>query len=260
MSHAYPPRPRDHAATVTTPLTLTRRLPVKAHFSPAAPTVTCRIRIVLADDHALVRDGLRRVLISQEDLAVVGEASNGLDALKLVEALQPDVLLLDQSMKGMSGLAVIQELHARQSSVKTILLSGAVDRADAVSSIRFGARGVVLKEVETELLFKSIRRVQAGELWIERDLIKEFVTMLAAAPAAAVPAPPAPIPTDFALTSREFEVVRLVANGETNKAIAEQLGVGQDTVKHHLTSIFNKTGASNRVELTVFALHHRLLA
>jgi two-component system nitrate/nitrite response regulator NarL len=176
-----------------------------------------------------------------------------------VDRLKPHILLLDQSMPGMSGLAVIEDLRARQSPVKTILLSGAVDRADAIRSIRLGARGIVLKEVETELLFKSIRRVHAGEIWIERDLIKDVVGAPAApAPAAATPAAP-PLRADFGLTSREVDVLRLVANGETNKAIAQQLAVGQDTVKHHVTSIFNKTGASNRVELTVFALHHRIL-
>jgi two-component system nitrate/nitrite response regulator NarL len=255
MSHASQPHQDQHAnLAATAALTLTRRLPLKANFSAAVS----RIRIVLADDHALVRDGLRRLLASQDDLIVVGEASNGIDALQLVHDVKPDILLLDQCMPELSGLEVIQELRARQSAVKTILLTAAVERADAISSIRLGARGIVLKEVETELLFKSIRRVHAGEIWIERDLIKDVVGAPAAPAAPAVTAGPPPR-ADFGLTVREVDVLRLVANGETNKAIAQQLVVGQDTVKHHLTSIFNKTGASNRVELTVFALHHRIL-
>ena len=214
------------------------------------------IRILIADDHPLVRDGLQTLLATQSDFIVVGTASDGTEALRLAAALAPDVLLLDLSMPGLSGLDVMREMKKADGAIgcRTILLTAAFNRSDITRALQHGARGVVLKNAPMDLLYKSIRKVHEGELWVDRETMGAVVDTLVASDGQPPPA------SRFGLTPRERDVLRLVVEGDSNKSIAQRLAVGEDTVKHHLTSIFDKTGVSNRLELAVFALHHELVS
>ena len=215
-----------------------------------------RIRLLIADDHTIVRDGIRKLLETQPDFAVVAEAADGIEALRRVGDTKPDVLLLDLLMPRMSGMEVIAELERIRSSVRTILLVGAIDRVEKLKALQLGVRGVVLKESATELLYKAIRCVMAGQYWVGRDMVSDLVQTLGQLSNAA--APPGGN-NKFGITRREIDVLALVVAGYTNKDIAGKYRLSEDTVKHHLTNIFDKTGASNRLELALFAIHHQLV-
>jgi DNA-binding NarL/FixJ family response regulator len=139
-----------------------------------------------------------------------------------------------------------------------LIVTAALSRTELVKGLQLGARGAVLKDTPSPLLFKSIRRVRAGEFWIGRDMVGDLVQALAAAEKSARIQPAPTTPRAFALTARELEIVSGVAAGYTNRQMAEKFGVAEDTIKHHLTSIFDKTGVSSRLELALFAIHHRL--
>ena len=213
------------------------------------------IRIVIADDHPLVRDGLRRLLELQPGFTVVGEAPDGFVAVQLTKDLNPDVLLLDLAMPRMNGLDVLKELANTATQVKTVLLTGAIEREETVEVLRLGARGVVLKESPTELLYKCIRAVMKGEYWVGRDRVGDLMESLRriehvpareAAPASR-------------LTPRELQVIAAIIEGATNKDIGKKFGLSEQTVKNHLSNIFDKLGVSNRLELALYTVHHRLL-
>jgi len=212
------------------------------------------IRILIADDHAIFRKGLRSLLCAEPGLAVVGEAESGEEAVRLARALQPDVLLLDMAMPGLSGMEALSELAAAPIPVRTILLTASIEKPDVVKALKLGAAGVVLKASQPGVLFKSIRGVMNGEHWIGRETVSDLVEALRAFGEATESSRPR-----FGLTPRELEVTSAVVSGFSNKEIAKKLVLSEDTVKHHLTNIFDKVGASNRLELALFAVHHRLL-
>jgi len=214
------------------------------------------IRIVVADDHPIFREGLIKLLETKPDLRVVGAANDGDEALKLVEELEPDLLLLDLAMPRMTGLTALRELRDRSLSARTILLTASVAKAEIVAALQLGARGVVLKESASDLLFRSIRVVMDGQYWVGRDRVADLVTTLRELSIATPP----PSPNNFGLTPRELEVVAVIAGGYSNSDIAVKLSISEKTVKHHLTNIFEKLGVSNRLELALFALHHNLVA
>ena len=212
------------------------------------------VKIVIADDHPIFRAGLRAVLGAECGLAVVGEAASGDEAVRLTRSLQPDVLLLDLAMPSVSGMEALTDLAGHPT--RTIVLTAAIDKADLVRALQLGAKGVVLKSTAGELLVKAIRSVMGGQHWIGRDSVTDLVQALRDLMTASLERPAR---DRFGVTARELEITSAVVSGLSNKEIAKQFGLSEDTVKHHLTNIFNKVGASNRLELALFAVHHRLL-
>ena len=208
-------------------------------------SLVARTRIVIADEHPLFREGLRRVIGAEPDMQIVGEATDSRMAVAVTQALSPDLLLFDVSMSGMSGVEAVRELSYAAPRTCVLLLSAGVADRDLCEALRYGVRGLVLKTSTTELILKAIRRVVAGEYWFSRDLVGSLARALAAATAVSSPA----ADKRARLTAREHDVVQLLADGMANKEIAKRLSVSEDTVKHHLTSAFSKTGTSSRVEL-----------
>jgi two-component system nitrate/nitrite response regulator NarL len=212
------------------------------------------IRIAIASDHALFREAVRTLLDSQEDLRLVGEAGDGRQALDLAKRVRPDILLLDVPVH-VDGLDVLKEISQAVPMTRTLLLAAAVAGPEILEALQGGARGVIMKDASTEQLFKSIRAVMAGQYWVSRELVAAVIErMRERQRASGVPAPgPA-----FGLTPREMEMVAAVVAGCSNREIAQQLSISAKTVKHHLTNIFEKLGLSNRLELALFAVQHRV--
>jgi two-component system nitrate/nitrite response regulator NarL len=214
------------------------------------------IRVAIADDHPILREGLRRLLEDDGGFEVVGQASDGLEAVRLARESQPDVLLLDLAMPRASGLDALRELSSSGGGPKVLLLTVAIDDAQAFEALELGARGVVLKEAATELLFKAIRSVVAGQYWVGRDIVTDIVRHLRERAAALARRRPSPAES---LTAREREIVAAVAAGDSNRQVAARLGLAEDTVKHHITNIFDKLGVSNRAEMAAYAASHGLV-
>jgi two-component system, NarL family, nitrate/nitrite response regulator NarL len=213
------------------------------------------IRILLADDHTIFREGLKALISSQPDFKVVGEARDGSEVLKIVGSSQPEILLLDFLMPNANGIEVLQLLEQSHSTVRTIMLSGAMEGEDISKAFELGARGLVLKDTTTHVLFNCIRTVRAGQYWIGRQGVSNLVQALKQYKNSAKKASP----KNYGLTPREMEVVKAVASGFSNKEIAGQFTISEQTVKHHITSIFDKLGVYNRLELTLFVIHHDMV-
>lgn len=215
-----------------------------------------KCRVLIADDHSMFRDGLRRMIESELDLEVVGEACDGKSTVQAARQLKPDVLLLDLSMPGGSGLQTLRDLTKAVPSLKTILLTASISSQQIVEALQCGARGVVLKESTSQHLFKSIRCVMDGEYWVTRQSINDLVQALN--DSSSPEENSASKPKKFRMTPRELEIVGLVVQGFTNPEIAERCSISEQTVKHHITNIFDKLGVYNRVELALFAVNHNL--
>jgi DNA-binding NarL/FixJ family response regulator len=214
------------------------------------------VRVVVADDHPVFREGLIRLLETRPDLIVVGQASDGQEAMQVSAGLQPDVLLLDVAMPGTNGLAALRAMQQTGTHTRVILVTAAIERADIVVALRLGARGIVTKASASEVLWKCIRAVMGGEYWVGRNRVTDLENALreVAEPARGV------VRRQFGLTPRELEMIAAILAGFTNIDIAGRFGISEKTVKHHLTNIFDKLGVSNRLELALFALHHNLVA
>jgi two-component system nitrate/nitrite response regulator NarL len=213
------------------------------------------INIVIADDHPIFRDGLRRLLEAEPGLKVIGEACDGAEAVRMVRELRPDILLLDLAMPRHPGLEALRDLGSGQQSVRVILLTAAAEKQQIVEALQLGARGVVLKDSATQLLLKSIQTVMSGEYWVGRESVSNLVqylrTMVASSGEEARK-------KKFGLTPRELEIVSAVVAGYANKEIAHYFKISEDTVKHHLSNIFDKLGVSTRLELALFAVNQSL--
>ncbi len=216
------------------------------------------IRIVIADDHPILRDGLRKLLEAEPDLRVIGEAGDGVEAVKAVRRLKPDLLLLDLAMPRQTGLEALREIGTLAStSIRTVVLAAAIEKAQVAQAIQLGARGVVLKESATQLLLRCIRAVMGGQYWVGDEVVSSLVEVLRDL----LPAADGGDRQDhFGITRREMEVINAIVSGYTNKDIAQKFSLSEQTVKHHLTNIFDKLGVSNRLELALFAVNHRLVS
>lgn len=214
-----------------------------------------KTRILIADDHTIFRDGLRRLLESEPEFQVVGEAADGVEALQSVQQLKPDILLLDLAMPRMPGLETLRELATQGASVRVILLTAQIEKRQIIEALQTGARGVIMKDAATQLLLKGIRTVMAGQFWVGREAVADMVGYLRDK---AAQQPPSPAKA-YGLTKRELEILSTIVSGLSNKEIAQKFSLSEDTVKHHLTNIFDKVGVSSRLELALFAINHRLV-
>src|SRR5215471_2402432 len=227
--------------------------------APAKP----KIRIVVADDHPIFRDGLCKLLALEDDFEVVAQASDGRQVLEVLQQTQPDILLLDLKMPGLDGLATLQKLQAARNKTRVIVLTASDDKNEFVQAMKLGTSGIVLKQTATELLIKSIRKVHAGEIWLDSHttaaVIRQFVANEEpAAPPIQQQAPPPRDRERSPLSQREREIVALVAQGFKNKEMAEKMFISEQTVKNHLHNIFDKLGVSDRLELALYAIHNNL--
>ncbi len=213
------------------------------------------IRILLADDHPIFRDGLKRLLEAEPGFKVIGEASNGVEAVRLVKQLKPELLLLDLSMPQQTGIEAIRELGSLGASVRIILLTAAAEKSQIVEALQLGARGVVLKDSATQLLIQAVRTVMAGEYWVGREQVSNLVQYLRTLMQTTAQETKQ---RKFGLTPRELEIVSAVVAGFANKEIAGHFKISEDTVKHHLSNIFDKLGVSTRLELALFAVNQSL--
>lgn len=214
------------------------------------------IRLVIADDHPIFRDGLRRLLEAEPDMKVIGEAKDGAEAVKLARHLKPDIMLLDLAMPKHPGLEALRELSdGGTNAVRVILLTAAAEKNQIVEALQLGARGVVLKDSATQLLLKAIHTVMAGEYWVGRESVSNLVQYLRNQIQASAEASKQ---KKFGLTPRELEIISAVVAGFANKEIAEYFKISEDTVKHHLSNIFDKLGVSTRLELALFAVNQAL--
>ena len=223
-----------------------------------------KIRIVVADDHPIFRDGLCKLLALEEDFEVVAQASDGRQVLDVLQQHEPDILLLDLKMPGLDGLATLQRLQAARNKTRVIVLTASDDKNEFVQAMKLGTSGIVLKQTATELLIKSIRKVHAGEIWLDSHttaaVIRQFVASEEPSSMTSQSSPP-PMQRDrerSPLSQREREIVALVAQGFKNKEMAEKMFISEQTVKNHLHNIFDKLGVSDRLELALYAIHNNL--
>ena len=211
------------------------------------------IRILIADRHPIFRDGLRMLLESEKAYQVVGAAGDPANAIKMTLQLKPDVLLFDLAMPFHPAL---RELSRLSSHVRVIGLAGAIEKDQVLEALHLGARGVLLRDSATQLLFKSIRTVMAGQYWLGRESVAEMVEALRdLGPASEGESQR----ETFGLTPRELEIVGTIVAGYTNRDIAQRFSLSEQTVKHHLTNIFDKLGVYSRLELALFAVNHNLV-
>lgn len=209
--------------------------------------MTDPIRVLVTDDHLIVREGLRLILETVDDIEWVGEATDGTEALRLTEELLPDVILMDLRMPGMDGLTAIEHLREQQPQVAVVILTTYNEDDLMLQGLRAGARGFLLKDTDRETLLDTIRAATRGETLLTPEVMNRVLAH--ADPTAS--AFTVNEPTD--LTDRELEVLVAVSEGERNKEIARRLGITERTVKAHLTSIYNKLGVDSRAAAIAIA-------
>ena len=230
------------------------RKPAPVHTGSSSP-LNRTIRVVVADDHAVVRFGVNKIL-SGDDFEIVGEAEDGDQAVTQTLELEPDVLLLDLAMPRLPGLEAMRAIMSRSPRVKILLLTSTISTQQIIEALQIGARGIVLKDAVAGDLGEALRAVLSGDYWIGGQRVNNLLSALhdLMQKAAAVPER-----KTYGLTPRELEVVSCIVEGCSNKDIAKQFTISEETVKRHLSNIFDKTGVSTRLELALFAISHKLV-
>lgn len=213
---------------------------------------TAPIRVLLIDDHQMVRQGLVFFLSTQSGIDVVGEAGTAEAGLQLIEQLQPDVVLMDIVLPEMSGLDALQIVQEKHPSIDVIMLSSFVDTAKVVQAIQAGAAGYLMKDVDPDELAAAVRATRNGEMYLHPEAARRLADSLR-------PAADQQEPSPEVLTEREREVLILVTKGLSNQEIGIQLGISLKTVKAHVSSIFQKLEVENRVQAALYALRHHLV-
>jgi NarL family two-component system response regulator LiaR len=208
------------------------------------------IRVLIADDHAVVREGLRAFLALQEDVEVVGEAADGDEAVQAVSRLEPDVALVDLVMPRVDGIEAIARIRAQRPQTRVIVLTSFVDEDKMLPAVRAGAVGYLLKDVQPQDLVSAIRTVHGGGTLLHPTVVDELVREVSRDDEA---------PTSNPLTAREREVLALIARGRANKAIAFELGVAEKTVKTHVSNILGKLGLTDRTQAALYAVREGLV-
>lgn len=212
-----------------------------------------KISVLIADDHSLLRQGLKQILELEEDMTVVAQASNGSEAVQLARECKPDIILMDINMPGTNGLQAIKEIKDEKIECRIIVLTIHEDREYLFKTLQMGAEGYVLKDAEPSVLIEAIRNVYSGRSFIQSnmtmELVREFnrVTMHEKGKR-----------DDNSLTSREIEVLELIAEGMINKEIAKKLYISEKTVKNHVSSIFRKLNVSDRTQAAIYAFKHNI--
>ena len=214
------------------------------------------IRIVVADDHPVVRFGVKNILTSDLGFTVVGEAEDGDVAITETLEKEPDILLLDLQMPRLPGLEAMRAIMSRSPRVKIVLLTSTITTQQVIEALQIGARGIVLKDAVSGELSEALRAVITGDYWINGQRVVNLLKALhdLMQKAAAVPEK-----KTYGLTPRELEVVTCIVEGCSNKDIAKQFTISEETVKRHLSNVFDKTGVSTRLELALFAIAHKLV-
>ena len=219
------------------------------------------IRLLIADGHPIVLEGLRSVLSHLPTLQVVGEASDGMEAIEKTVSLDPDIVLMELKLPRVDGLTVLRSIQARAGRSKVILFSSSENKEEFVEAMKLGCSGILSKDSSITLIEKSIQKVYAGEIWLDSNTTAAVIRQFAS-------------PTDFPpvhgtsngkttreraqLSQREREIIILIAQGYKNKEIAEKMFITEQTVKNHLHNVFDKLGVSDRLELALYAIHNSL--
>ena len=215
------------------------------------------IRIVILDNHALVRAGLILLIESKPGISVVGEAGNLSDGLEIISNLKPDIILLELNLAEVASLDVISSIFNASDKSRLILVTGTSNPLVIQQAIEEGVVGVIFKTQAPDVLMKAIEKVQSGEVWLERSMIANVLSRLSRN------SKPDKVSSETEnineLSEREKQIVRLIGQGYKNKRISTQLSISETTVRHHLTSIYNKLGVSDRLELLVYAHRHGLV-
>lgn len=204
------------------------------------------IRLVLADDHPLILTGLENLFRTEEDIQVLARCVNGVEALEAVRKHQPDILVLDIRMPGKDGVEVAREIRKENLPTRVVLLTAVLDEGELLEALRLGVQGIVLKEMAPQMLLRCIRKVHAGEQWIEHRSAKQALEKLLRREAGTRE-------VAAKLTPQEVTIVRLVAGGLRNKEIADKLHISEGTVKVHLHNIFEKLQVDSRLALLRYA-------
>ncbi len=212
-----------------------------------------KISVLIADDHSLMRQGLKQILELEEDMQVIGQATNGQEAVDMIKRLKPDVVLMDINMPVMNGIQAIKELREAYVPSKIVVLTIHEDREYLFKTLQTGAEGYVLKDAESSVLLAAIRSVYNGQNYIQpnmtRELVKEFTRVTRNEKRRS---------DEIPLTDREIEVIELIAEGMLNKQIAQKLFISEKTVKNHVSNIFKKLNVSDRTQAAIYALKHNI--
>ncbi len=211
------------------------------------------IKVLIADDHSMIRQGLKQILELENDMTVIAQASDGSEAISLARQFKPDVILMDINMPGTNGLQAIKDLKAEKSTARIIVLTMHEDREYLFKTLQFGAEGYVLKDAEPSVLIEAIRNVYKGRNYIQPNMTRELVREFNRVTLHEKDKSP-----DTSLTARELEVLGLITEGMINKEIAKKLYISEKTVKNHVSNIFRKLNVSDRTQAAIYAYKHNL--